>query len=143
MFSSAVNVGMRLNAWKMKPMRSRRSFVSFFSLERAEVDVADPHRTARERVEPGERVHERRLAGARRAHDRGEACGRELDGDVVERTDFGFAFAVDLGGVDGAGRDGVVAVGRGGRVHLAVLAGECEGHGGFSCLIGEPVSPGR
>ena len=32
MFSSAVNVGMRLNAWKMKPMRSRRSFVSFFSL---------------------------------------------------------------------------------------------------------------
>src|SRR4051794_4162939 len=31
MFSAAVNVGMRLNAWNTKPMRSRRSFVSFFS----------------------------------------------------------------------------------------------------------------
>src|SRR3954447_20019331 len=32
MFSAAVSVGMRLNAWKMKPMRSRRSCVSFLSL---------------------------------------------------------------------------------------------------------------
>ena len=32
MFSAAVSVGIRLNAWKMKPMRSRRSCVSFLSL---------------------------------------------------------------------------------------------------------------
>ena len=32
MFSAAVSVGMRLNAWKTKPTRSRRSCVSFFSL---------------------------------------------------------------------------------------------------------------
>ena len=32
MFSTAVSVGIRLNAWKMKPTRSRRSCVSFLSL---------------------------------------------------------------------------------------------------------------
>ncbi len=31
MFSSAVSVGSRLNAWKMKPILSRRSWVSFLS----------------------------------------------------------------------------------------------------------------
>ena len=31
MFSSAVRVGTRLNAWKTKPIRSRRSAVSFLS----------------------------------------------------------------------------------------------------------------
>ena len=32
MFSAAVSVGTRLNAWKMNPMRSRRRRVSFRSL---------------------------------------------------------------------------------------------------------------
>ena len=32
MFSAAVSVGTRLNAWKMNPMRSRRSCVSLRSL---------------------------------------------------------------------------------------------------------------
>ena len=40
MFSSAVSVGTRLNAWKTKPMRSRRSSVSCLS-SGAEIDVAD------------------------------------------------------------------------------------------------------
>ena len=31
MFSSAVRVGTRLNAWKMKPTRSRRTFVIWLS----------------------------------------------------------------------------------------------------------------
>ena len=31
MFSSAVSVGMRLNDWNTKPMRSRRRIVSSFS----------------------------------------------------------------------------------------------------------------
>ncbi len=31
MFSAAVSVGNRLNCWKMKPMRSRRTWVSFLS----------------------------------------------------------------------------------------------------------------
>jgi hypothetical protein len=32
MFSAAVNVGRRMNDWKMKPIRSRRSVVSALSL---------------------------------------------------------------------------------------------------------------
>ena len=71
------------------------------------------HRAGRERVEAGERVHERRLAGARRAHDRGEATGLEVDGHVVERTDLGLALAVDLRRVDGPGGDGAEAGRRG------------------------------
>jgi hypothetical protein len=54
MFSSAVSVGTRLNAWKMKPMRSRRSCVSWRSFEPADVDVADRDRARRQRVEPGD-----------------------------------------------------------------------------------------
>ena len=65
----------------------------------------------RERVEAGEGVHQRRLAGARRAHDRGEATGREVDGDAVEGTDLGLAAAVDLDGVDGPGGDGTARSG--------------------------------
>ena len=57
----------------------------------------------RERVEAGEAVHQRRLARARRAHDRGEATPLEVDGDVVERAHLGVAAAVDLRGVDGTG----------------------------------------
>ena len=47
MFSMAVSVGTRLNAWKTKPSRSRRSLVSFRSLSVGEVDVADEHLAAR------------------------------------------------------------------------------------------------
>jgi len=50
------------------------------------------------------------LCRSRTGHDRREAARRELDVDAVERTDFGFPFAVHLAGVDGAGGDGVVAV---------------------------------
>ena len=46
MFSIAVSVGMRLYAWNMKPMRSRRTCVSSFSESDAEVDVAEEHLAA-------------------------------------------------------------------------------------------------
>ena len=68
--------------------------------ERAELDVADEHRARRERVETGEAVQQRRLARARRAHDRGEAPGGDVDGDAVERADGGVAGAVHLHRVD-------------------------------------------
>ena len=92
---------MRLYAWKTKPMRSRRISVSCFSLLAADLDVAEEDLTARDAVEPGEAVQQRRLAGTRRAHDRGEHAGAELDADVVERADLGVAGAVDLRDVDG------------------------------------------
>ena len=53
-------------------------------VERRDVGVADVHRARRERVEPGDAMQQRRLAGARRSHDRREATGRELDGDAGE-----------------------------------------------------------
>jgi hypothetical protein len=72
MFSSAVSVGSRLNCWKMKPTRSRRSRVSALS-PRPVISVPPMWTSpAVDRVQPGEAVHERGLAGAGRAHDRGE-----------------------------------------------------------------------
>ena len=56
---------------------------------------------------PARRVHQRRLARARRAHDGGELPGGEVDGDAVEGPHLGLALAVHLGGVDGAGGDRV------------------------------------
>ena len=44
MFSAAVMVGSRLNAWNTKPSRSRRSRVSALSLSVVQVGVADAHR---------------------------------------------------------------------------------------------------
>ena len=71
--------------------------------QRAERHVADEDLARREIVEPGRAVHERRLARAGRAHDRGKPSRRELDGDVVDGTNRGLARAVHLGGVLGAG----------------------------------------
>ena len=72
-------------------------------VERAEVGVTDPDAAVGEVVEAGERVHERRLAGTGRAHDRREAGRLEVDGDAVEGADLGLTLAVDLDRVDGAG----------------------------------------
>ena len=76
MFSCAVSVGTRLNAWNTNPMRSRRSRVSWrsYSAPRS----TSPMKTVPEVsvVEPGEAVHQRRLAGAGGAHDRSEAMER-------------------------------------------------------------------
>src|SRR5262249_1800033 len=65
--------------------------------------VADEHAPGGERVETGECVHERRLAGARRAHDGGEVLVGEVDGHAVEGPHLRLAPAVHLHGVDGGG----------------------------------------
>ena len=41
MFSAAVSIGSRLKNWKMKPMWSRRSFVSAVVVEPGDVDAGD------------------------------------------------------------------------------------------------------
>src|SRR5438874_851065 len=79
--------------------------------ERADVEVAEERVTAREPVEPGDAVQERRLAGARRTHDRGVLRPAELDVDGVERTNLRISLAVDLRGRNRAGGVGC----RGGR----------------------------
>ena len=68
-------------------------------VELRDVGVTDEHGARRQVVEPGDAVHQRRLARARRAHDRGEATGRELDGHAVEGADLVLAAPVHLDGV--------------------------------------------
>src|SRR5262249_62242033 len=69
--------------------------------QHAELDVADEHSTGSETVEPGDAVHQRRLARARRSHDGGETPRGEPGGDVVDGPNGGLAFAIDLRGVLG------------------------------------------
>ena len=87
MFSRAVSVGTRLNGWKTNPRRSRRSRVSALSESAVQLDVADAHRARASPVEAGEAVHQRRLAGPRRAHDRGELARGQAQARPVEGTD--------------------------------------------------------
>ena len=97
MFSSAVSVGSRLNDWKTKPMCRRRSFVSARS---AIVEISSPpivHGAGGRAVEAGEQVHQRRLAGARRAHDGRELAGGHLERDAAQGVDGGLAVAVAAG----------------------------------------------
>ena len=70
MFSSAVSVGMRLYAWKMKPTRVAPQRRQRVVLELRTVRVADPHLARGGPVEAGEAVHERGLARPGRTHDR-------------------------------------------------------------------------
>jgi len=118
----------------MNPTLSRRSWVSWRSLrvdrsvapelgevlplELGEVGALDPHAAVGELVEPGEAVHQGRLAGAGRAHDGGEAAGCELDRHAVEGADFVLASPVDLDRVDDAG------------------GGRCELRGGEGAAVG-------
>ena len=95
MFSSAVSTGTRLKAWKTKPRRSRRRRVRPLSSSVASSLPSTTTEPGARLVEPGEQVHERRLAGAGRAHDRGELAGREADRDAAEGVHGGLALAVD------------------------------------------------
>ena len=102
-FSSAVSVGSRLNCWKMKPTLSRRSFVSPASPS----PVTWCRRStppAGHRVQPGQAVHQRRLARARRTHDRRVPAALELGGDAPQGDDLRLAAAVHLPHVARPGR---------------------------------------
>ena len=81
--------GIRLKAWNTKPMLvapQQRELACRTACDSS----TSPMKTCAggERVEAGEAVHQRRLARARRAHDRGEVTAGELDGDAVERADL-------------------------------------------------------
>jgi hypothetical protein len=68
----------------MKPTLSRRNSVRSF-------------------VETGDAVQQCRFAGTRRSHDGGEPALLELDGEIIESTDCGLAFTVNLGSTRDAG----------------------------------------
>ena len=71
---------------------------------RGDVLAADVDGALGRAVEAGEQVHQRRLAGARRAHDGGELAGGDVQRDAAQGVDGGLALAVAAG--DGAGGDG-------------------------------------
>ena len=112
MFSSAVSIGSRLKDWNTKPMWRRRSLVSCLSPISVMSCAADLHAPVRRAVEPGEQVHERRLARARGAHDGGELADGDLERDAAQRVHGRLALAVVTG--DPRGGDGVLD-GRGER----------------------------
>ena len=102
-FSSAVRTGSRLKNWKTKPSLSRRSLVSSPSSSLVMSIAVELDRAGGRFVEPGEDVHQGRLARARGAHDRGEAVALEGGADAVEGIDGGVPLAVaavDVGGDD-------------------------------------------
>ena len=72
-------------------------------VEPADLRPGDLDAALRRPVEAGEHVHQRGLAGARGAHDRGEGGGRDVQRDAAERVDGRVALAVALGEV--ASRD--------------------------------------
>ena len=94
MFSSAVSIGSRLKNWKTKPMWSRRSCVSSSSSRLGDLVAVDRDGARGRAVEAGEDVHQRRLAGAGRAHDGGELPARDLERDAAQGVDGGVALAV-------------------------------------------------
>ncbi len=106
MFSSAVSVGSRLNCWKMNPTLVAPQRGQPAVGHAGQPRVADVHVALRHRVQPGEAVHERRLAGARRPHDRGELPAFQFDVDAVQRDDPGLPTAVRLPHVNRPRRDG-------------------------------------
>ena len=93
MFSSAVRTGSRLKAWKMKPIFSRRRSVRRLSSSVVISTAVDRHRARRRAVEPGQAVHQGRLAGPGGPHDRGVLAAHEADRDAVERVHGGLALA--------------------------------------------------
>jgi hypothetical protein len=76
-------------------------------VEAVELDAVEDDGARGRAVEAGEDVHERGLAGARGAHDRGEAAGREVDADAVERADGGLALAEHARHVGGGDERGI------------------------------------
>src|SRR5205823_6017637 len=62
--------------------------------ELSELRAGDPDAAGGRPVERGEDVHQRRLAGARRAHHRGELLALNLQADAPQGVDCGVTFAV-------------------------------------------------
>src|SRR5262245_32959452 len=78
------------------PVADRRALIH---RERRNVGVTQPIGTARRLVEAADQVHARRLAGTRRADDRQELAGADVERDAAQCPDLDVAQVVDLGDV--------------------------------------------
>ncbi len=99
--------------------------------ERRDLGSGDRHGAARRLVEPGEGVHERRLARAGRAHDGDELARLDVERDAAQRVDGGRALAVAAREVarfddDVAGPRGVSSHRCVGRRHPAPQTSGCR-----------------
>jgi hypothetical protein len=68
-------------------------------VERGDLLAVDDDRARGRAVEAGEQVHQRRLARARRTHDRRELPGGEAHGDAAQGVHGRLSLAVDTGQV--------------------------------------------
>ena len=97
MLSPSVSVGSRLKNWNTKPMRSRRTRVSSSSASGAERAALERDAARRWPIHGAAQVQQRRLAAARRAHQRHEVAALDRERHAVERADGGAAAGVGLG----------------------------------------------
>ena len=112
-------------------------------VEPGEVDAVDHDRARGRAVEAGEDVHQGRLARARRAHDRRQPAGRELDRDAVERGHRGLALAEHAAQVGGA--DDRLALGLHGGLAQRCSFRSRDGGNPSAPAVGfqSGISPGR
>ncbi len=75
---------MRLNCWKTRPMASRRRAARAASPIDGDLGTADADVALVDRVEPGDQVQERALAGAGFAGQREAVVGWQIEGHAVE-----------------------------------------------------------
>ncbi len=83
-FCATVRYGSTWNAWKTKPIRSRRSAVSASSSSVASSTPSTTIEPASGRSSPAIEIEQRRLADARLAHHRDVVARRELEVDARE-----------------------------------------------------------
>jgi hypothetical protein len=88
--------GIRLNDWKTKPVRSRRSVVARVVGQAADRLALERDLAGRRPVEPAEQLEQRRLAGARRSHQRDELALGDAQRHAAQRVDGRRAEAVAL-----------------------------------------------
>ena len=102
MFSRAVSVGTRLNAWKTKPIRSRRSSVIALSSSEPRSTSAESTSPEVSRSRPARQCSSVDLPDPDGPMIAVNCAGREVRGDPVERPDRRRAGAVDLDAADDA-----------------------------------------
>ena len=100
-FSSAVSTGQQVEGLEDEADLLPAQLGQALVVEVRDLDAVDLHGARRGPVEPGEAVHERRLAGAGRAHDRAVLTALEADRDAVEGVHGGLAVPEELVQVGG------------------------------------------
>ena len=86
-FRAAVSTGSRLYIWKTKPMCRARQADEAAARHLVDAVAGNLDRAFRRRVEPADQVEQRRLARARRSHQREEIPLRNLEVDPLQHVD--------------------------------------------------------